>query len=111
QVQVVDSANNLTVYGSTAAGQTQTISEPGGNITTYAYDTAGRRTSTTNANGGVARFEYDTAGNLTGLTDAAQNRWTAAYNGSLLTDFTDADRNMGGQPWHFGYDAAGRLVQ
>jgi YD repeat-containing protein len=107
QVQVVDAANNLTLYVSTAAGQTQTLTEPGGAVTTYAYDAAGHRTSTTNANGGIVRFDYDGAGNLTAVTDPAQSRWSAAYNGNLLTQFIDADRNT----WQFGYDAAGRLTQ
>jgi YD repeat-containing protein len=107
QVQVTDAANNITIYGSMAAGQTQTITDAGGNVTTYAYDSSGRRTSTTNANGGVSRFEYDGAGNLSAVTDPAQNRWTASYNGSSLTQFTDADRNS----WQFSYDATGRILQ
>jgi len=107
QVQVVDAVNNMTIYTSTAAGQTQSITDPAGAVVSYAYDAAGRRTSTNNANGGTARFDYDGAGNLSGVTDPAQSRWTASYNGNLLTQFTDADRNT----WQFGYDAAGRLTQ
>jgi YD repeat-containing protein len=107
QVQVTDAANNVTLYVSTAAGQTQSITEPGGAVTTYAYDAAGHRTSTVNANGGTIRFDYDGSGNLSAVTDPAQSRWSASYNGNLLQQFTDADRNT----WQFGYDSAGRLVQ
>ena len=107
QVQVTDGAANVSVYASTVPGQTQTFTDASGNVTAYTYDGAGRRTSTINGNGSVTRFEYDGAGNLTAVTDAAQNRWTASYNGALLSQLTDAGKNS----WQFSYDSAGRLNQ
>ena len=105
QVQVVDGAGGVTVYGSAVPGQTLAVTDPAGNVSSYAYDAAGRRVSATNANGSATRFEYDGLGNLTAVTDALQNRWTASYNGALLTQLTDADKNT----WQFGYDPSGRL--
>jgi YD repeat-containing protein len=107
QVQVMDAAGNGAVYGSAVPGQTLSITDAVGNQIAYAYDAGGRRISAANANGGVTRFDYDSAGNLTAVTDAAQNRWTATYNGVLLAQLTDANRNT----WIFGYDANGRLNQ
>ena len=104
QVQVIDGAGNATLYTSTAAGQTSSIADAAGNLTAYTYDAGGRRTSTTNANGTV-QFAYDGSGNLTLVTDPVQSHWSGAYNGSSLTQFTDAGNNA----WKLTYDSAGRL--
>ena len=105
QVQVTDAAGNISTITSTVPGQAQSVQDPAGNVTSFTYDAGGHRTSTTTAAGSVIQFAYDGFGNLTSLTDPAQNRWTAAYTGNNLTQFTDANKNS----WQFTYDAAGRL--